>query len=122
MNILQYHKEDWHFNRQIGKLQLCFFFLKVRNNFFLLFLFYRVRKKTVEITNVFIEFLSSATPLRVDFLQQPPFQGGPETFPGYLSNPSPFNSDDLKKVFFKYKSVYKFFYFFCPLLFQNKFV
>ena len=61
-------------------------------------------------------------PLRVDFLQQPPFQGGPETFPRYLSNPSLFNSDDFKKVFFKYKLVYIFFSFFCPLLFQNKFV
>ena len=90
------------------------------NKPWLVSLFYRVRKRTVEITNIFIEFLSSATPLRVDFLQQPPFQGGPETFPCYLSNPSLFNSDDLKKVFFKYKWVYKFFSFFFSFIISKQ--
>lgn len=90
------------------------------NKPWLVSLFYRVRKRTVEITNIFIEFLSSATPLRVDFLQQPPFQGGPETFPRYLSNPSLFNSDDLKKVFFKYKWVYKFFSFFFSFIISKQ--
>ena len=90
------------------------------NKPWLVSLFYRVRKRTVEITNIFIEFLSSATPPRVDFLQQPPFQGGPETFPRYLSNPSLFNSDDLKKVFFKYKWVYKFFSFFFSFIISKQ--
>ena len=90
------------------------------NKPWLVSLFYRVRKRTVEITNIFFLFLSSATPLRVDFLQQPPFQGGPETFPRYLSNPSLFNSDDLKKVFFKYKWVYKFFSFFFSFIISKQ--
>lgn len=42
LNILQYHKEDWHFNRQMGKLQLCFFFLKNQKQFFLFKFGYKV--------------------------------------------------------------------------------
>ena len=90
------------------------------NKPWLVSLFYRVRKRTVEITNIFIEFLSSAAPYGLisfnNRLSREGLKHSHATSPTLL-----FSILTIwKKVFFKYKWVYKFFSFFFSFIISKQ--